>query len=244
MEKIKNVLSVFEDNLKQVDQLGEIGSDVGNILLDMLENLKSDNEQMPAFLPYKQKLDNVIDQIKKLKDHSILTKKYSIIYNQSVVLIVASFESFMNDLVRDIIDYHSEIVSWPEKKQISFDPDVLKYSSPTIGGLIIRSSLREKYNFQDLQSTINFLKDYLGLEVNIVKDLKDSLIECQALRNAIMHNSAKIDERFLKQVRNINTSTQYNNGDPINLNKTDYAKAKDSFEKFASEIVRMVLSKK
>lgn len=244
MEKIEDVLRVFKDNLNQVDQLGKIGSDVGNILLGMLENLKRENEQLTAFLPYKQKLEIVINQIREIKDHPILIKKYGIIYNQSVVLVVAGFESFMNDLVKNIIDYHSEIVSWPEKKQISFDPDVLRYSSPTIGGLIVRSSLREKYNFQDLQSTINFFKDYLQLEININNKLKDKLIEYQALRNAIMHNSAKIDEKFLKQIRNIESSKKYEINDSINLNNAEYVNAKNSFEKFASEIVKMVIGKK
>jgi hypothetical protein len=137
------------------------------------------------------------------------------------------------DLVKNVIDYHSEIINWPEKKQISFDPDVLKYSSPTIGGLIMTSSLREKYNFQDLQSTLKFLEEYLKVELEMDAVLRDSLIEYQASRNVIMHNSSNVDERFLRQIRNINTSKQYKIGDTINLNEIDYKNGKKVFENLA-----------
>lgn len=240
MEKIDNVLNGFLDNLNQIDQLGEIGSDVGNILLDMLNGLKNENEKMEAFLPYKRKLDNVISQVEKIKEHPMLVRKYSIIYNQSVVLIVARFESFMNDLIKNIIDFHPDMINWPEKKLISFDPNILKYSSPTIGALIIGSSLREKYNFQDLQSTINFLKDYLNIEIKIRKELQDGLIEYQALRNVIMHNSAKIDEKFLKQTKDINVSKEYKINDTVDLSKIEYDNAKSYFKNFASEIVKKI----
>ncbi len=243
MEKINNVLETFKNNLKQIDQLSEIGSDAGNILLEMLGNLKRENERMSAFLPYKQKLDIVIDQIRNIKNHPILIEKYKIIYNQSVVLVIATFESFMNDLIKNIIDNYPDIINWPEKKQISFDPNILKYSSPTIGSLIIGSSLREKYNFQDLQSTINFLKEYLHLDLIVEDELKNKLIEYQALRNVIIHNAAIIDDKFLKQIRNIEIKKRYNINDPIKLKEADYKEARNSFEKFSDKIFNMIRKK-
>ena len=236
MEKINNALETFKNNLKQIDQLSEIGSDAGDILLEMLNNLKKENEKMSAFIPYKQKLDVVINQIKNIKNHDLLIEKYRIIYNQSVVLVVATFESFMNDLVKNIIDNYPDIINWPEKKQISFDPNILKYSSPTIGSLIVGSSLREKYNFQDLQSTISFLKEYLGFDLSIEEELKEKIIKYQALRNVIIHNAAIIDDKFLKQIRDIEIKEIYKINNPVKLKEADYKEARDSFEKFSDKI--------
>lgn len=67
MEKIDNVLDAFNNNLSSIDQLGKIGSDVSDILLGMLADLKKQNEKFSGFLPYKQKLDNILSQIENIK---------------------------------------------------------------------------------------------------------------------------------------------------------------------------------
>lgn len=241
MNKIEEVLNKFQQNLKHIDQLGEIGTDASDILLGILDSLKRENEFLDGFMPYKGKLDNAIEQVKTIKDHSSLKEKYNTIYNQSVVLIIASFESFMNDLVRDLIDFFPEVVNWPDKKQISFDPNILKYSSPTLGSLIVKSSLREKYNFQDLQPVLDFLKDYLKIELNIENDLKEKLIKYEALRHVIIHNSAKIDEKFKKQIREMSYSNNYDNGDDVKLIKDDYLEARNSFSELAEQITKEVV---
>lgn len=146
----------------------------------------------------------------------------------------------MNDLVREIIDNYPDIIKWPEKKQISFDPKILSYSTPTIGGLIVKSSLRDKYNFQDLKSTLDFLKDYLNVELKLEDDLKSKIIKYQALRNSIVHNSSKVDEKFLKQVKNLSSKNQYKNNDIIKLNESDYTEARDSFKIISSNIIEKI----
>lgn len=244
MEKLLSVLQKLEDNLKSIDQLGEIGSDAGDLLLEMLHNLKEQNEGIPGFKPYKDRLDNTIGQIMVIKDHPLLKKKYSIIYNQSVVLVVASFESFMNDLVRDLIDFYPEVIEWPEKKQISFDPNILKYSSPSLGSLIVKSSLRERYNFQDIKSVLDFLKDYLNTNIRLEAQLKEALIKYEALRHVIIHNSAKIDERFKKQVRDMSYCSEFIIGESVELLEENYKEARLSYLTFANNIIHQIEERK
>jgi len=237
MKKIKDVLNKFEENLKSIDQLGEIGSDVGGILLEILTDLKYKNKDSEGFKPYKDNLDKAIEMVKNIKDHDILKEKYQIIYNQSVILVVAAFESFMNELVRDLIDFYPEIIEWPEKKQVSFDPNILKYSSPSLGSLIVKSLLVKKYNFQDLKSVLDFLKDYLKIDVKLDDNLKDKLIKYAALRHVIIHNSAKIDEKFIKQIREISYKDDYKIDDDVKLSGKDYKEVRSCFLQLAKKIV-------
>ena len=154
---------------------------------------------------------------------------------------ISVFESFMNDLVRMIIDNYPNLIKWPEKKQISFDPNILDYYSPTLGELIIKSSLREKFNFQDLQSTLKFLEEYLSVKLNLREEVTNNIIKYQALRHTIVHNFSTIDDKFMKQVRNIKNN--YKIGDNVKLNENDYSEAKKSFDDLVKEIIDKVKEK-
>ena len=176
------------------------------------------NSTIPGFEPIKHNIKRTIKLVEDIKNHPILKNKYRIIYNQSLVLLVACFESFMNDLVRDVVDTRPEIVSWPDKRLISFDPSVLRYSSPTIGSLVVKH-LREKYNFQDLKSTLDFLSEYFKVDLSLEKDLKDRIIVYEALRHVIIHNSGKVDEKFIKQVRDTVFAIDYKIGEVVNINE-------------------------
>ena len=158
---MKEIKEKFEENLKMIDQIVSIGDDIGNLVVVMLENLKKQYESMPAFLEYKNKLNTTINVIRNIKDHDSLKQKYQIIHNQALVLIVENFESFLNDLIKETIDRHSYLITWPEsKKKLAVDVTLLRYSLPSVGDLVL-TSLKGEVNFQDLQSTIKFLKEYL-----------------------------------------------------------------------------------
>lgn len=234
---IYGVYKQFIDNVNSVNSITNIGSDVADIVSGLLIGLKRDNEKISGFIPYKQKLDVVINQIKEIKEHPILKEKYSIIYNQALVLLVSNFEYFFNNLVKVIVDNYSELIKWPkEDKKIVFEVGILDYKVPSIGEIVLQS-LRNEFNFQDLQSTLKFLSEYLQTDVKISEDLKDEIIKYQACRHVIVHAFSKVDPKFLKQVANTKYSKKFSHGSKIVINQDEYILAKNNFLTFSKVIV-------
>ena len=145
MDKIEEIEEKFRLNLEQIDQMTKIGSDTGNILLNLLEDSYKEYKKISGFIPFKKVIERDIEIIKHIKNHPSLKNKYGIIYNQAVVLIVSNFESFMNDLFKGLIDDYLYLLSWPEKKKISIDTEFFRYSNSASIGEIIVKSLKRRY---------------------------------------------------------------------------------------------------
>lgn len=227
---INEVKNIFIENLKTVDQIVETPSTVGTVAVDMLRALQKENEKLSGFIPYKQKLEEIISTIDKIKSHKVLKEQYQVIYNQATVLIISHFESFLSDIFKSVFDDYSYLMSWPDKKT-QLDLNMLNYSySPTLGEIIIHN-LRAKgeVNFQDLQSTIRTFEEYLQMKPKFENSLIDDIIYYQALRNVIIHNSGKVDEKFLKQTRNLKTKPYNGIGDEIHITEIDFIKIKKVF---------------
>ncbi|MFA6193256.1 MAG: hypothetical protein WC726_00100 [Parcubacteria group bacterium] len=241
MKTLTDVKNNFDENLKMVDQIVNIGSDVGNLAVNFLEGLEKQNEALSGFIPYKQKLGIVIQTIKDIKDAPQIKSKYEIILNQALVLVVENFESFLNDCVKVIINCYPGIIEWPEKKKIlPVNVDVLRYSSPTVGDLVM-ASLKGEINFQDLQSTLRFFKDYLKIDFDLKN--KDNIIFAQALRNIIVHNSNTVDHGFLSQIRNTGYAEKFKDKERIMLSEIKYRELLGDFSGFSEKIIKELKSK-
>ena len=234
MSEIDQPINNFKQNLEKVDELTSIGTDVSRLSVSFLRSLLEQNKSLPAFIPYKEKLQRTIDTIDQIKNHETLKDKFRVVYAQSLVLVVANFESYLNETAINIFDNYPYLVKWPEKK-MALDLSLLKYSVPSTGELILRS-LKDKFNFQDLQSTLLFLREYLEVNPGLSNDMRDAVILYQAQRHVIIHNIGKIDDRFLAQVRETEYSSKYSKDDFIALSENDYSKARDCFIEFASRI--------
>lgn len=240
---ILEISKKYSENVVAIDQISNIGSDVSEILLGFLEALKKENEKISGFALYKEKIDRVIQQIQSIKSHPVLKTKYEVMYNQAIVLLVSNLEASLIDLVVKLVDEYHEIIRWPkEDKKIVFEVGTLNYKFPSLGELVVES-LSNEFNFQDLQSTLRFFKDYLGIDLNLENILKDTLIKYQALRHVIIHSFSKIDESFLKQMRNTALAKRYAINERVKLKESDYIEAKDAFLKLISGLIDGIHSK-
>ncbi len=238
MKNLSEVQENFQDNLKMVEQIVSIGSDVGNLLVGMLEDLKTQNESISGFLPYKEKIERTIGLVRMVKDDSRLKSKYEIIRNQAIVLIVENFESFLNDCVKTLVNEYPGAIKWPEKKKtLPVNTDVLRYSIPTVGDLVVASLKKEEVNFQDLQSTLKFFKDYLELEIKLTDEECDRIIFTHALRNIVVHNGNAVDSAFLSQVRNTRYAKKYKDKEKILLSEEEYQEIIRGFSRFSETVI-------
>lgn len=236
---LEKPLNNFKNNISKIDKLVSIGSDVSDITVNLLEDLLKKYESIPGFLEFKSKLEQDINLIKNIKNNPLLKDKYAAIYQQALVLIVSNFESFLSELSITAFDEYAYMVKWPEKK-LSLDLEVFKYSTQTVGEIVMRS-IKEKYSFQDLQAMINFFDEYFGFKLDINNDLRNKIVLCHAKRHSLIHNLGRVDDKFLKQVREIKGAhMKFSKGDSININENEYLDAKQTFiglaEKISSEM--------
>jgi hypothetical protein len=142
----------------------------------------------------------------------------------------------MNSLFRTLIDDYPNKIKWPAKKKVAIDLSLLEYSTPSVGGLVVKS-LKGEINFQDLQSTKRFLKEYLEIDVQLKKKLKEKIIFYQALRHIIIHNSGIVDSEFLKQIKSTSFHNQYKDGEEAKIDEKIYNDAKNVFSDFVEKII-------
>ena len=231
----------FDDNLVKIDQVVNVGTEIGDIAVSFLKDLEDKYSNTMGFLEYKGKLIRAIKMIKEIKDNPDIKKKYEIIYNQAVVLVVSSFETFMDDVFREIINNQPYLLHWSDEK-VRIDLSTFKYSFPTIGDLI-SNAFDDRFNFQDLQSTARFLEQMLGIKDILEEKEKDLIIFYQAIRHVIIHNSAKIDTAFINQVKNTEYRDKYNESDEVKLLESQYKQVKKVFSHFTGEIILKIKKK-
>lgn len=237
MININKIRKNFSYNLNEIDKINKLGNDVIELTVDLLLSLKEQNEQLTAFVPYKEKLDNTISQIRNLKTHKIVADKYQVIFNQSVVLIISTFEIFLSEFVTEVANNMSEMIKWNEKEKISINPTDYYYTDISFGRIVLKH-IKQKYSFQDIQSIRRLIKDYFGFEINIPKDDLDDLIFYQAARNAIVHNLSQVDEEFRNQIRTTKYYIKYvAHEHKLQLKKYHYDNAKESYKKLFEKIL-------
>lgn len=239
MKEISKVKDKFEISIKEIEDLTNIGLDVSNICLSSLKNLQEKHKDLVSCKEYSLKVDAVIKVIEGIRGHQLLKEKYDILYGESLALIVSRFESFMNDIFKVLINYYPERIAWKENKRVSIDVNLLGYSHLTMGELIVKS-LRSEISFQDLQSTIRFLADYLKITKELItEEERNQIIFFQAVRNVIVHNNYIIDNNFLRQIRGTPFYLKFKKkvARKILINKDIYDKSKEIFLKFAQSII-------
>jgi hypothetical protein len=227
----------FLSNIEKIDKIVNVGSEIGNLVVNFLDSLSKNYEKMEGFHEYKRKLNRVVDLIKDIKGNVGLKSSFNAIYNQSLVLVVSNFESFLNEFYKMLFDEYPFLINWPENK-IGIDVSIFNYSTPTTGDLILRA-LKEKYSFQDLKSTIEFAKKFTEVEIDLTTQQKDNIIFYQGVRHAIIHNSAKADHGLIKQLRGTQYFFAHSEGDDLIITDKDYDQAKKEFLNIAETITRL-----
>lgn len=244
MKNLDEVQKNFQDNLEMIRQIVNIGSDIGDLLVGMLTDLQKQNDSIPGFLPYKERIERTIGMVRMIKDDPRLKLKYEVIRNQAVVLIVENFESFLNDCVKTLVNEYPGAIKWPDKKKVlPVNMDVLRYSIPTVGDLVVASLKKEEVNFQDLQSILRFFEEYLTLDIKLEDAERDRIIFAHALRNIIVHNASVVDSGFLSQVRNTRYRDAYTDKEKILLSEEKYQEIIEDFSQFSITVIRDLQSR-
>lgn len=224
----------FEQSVHEIDKIRSMGSDV---ILFSIESLNALAKECRTEKKYgiERKIQNTILALKNINtSKSELNTKLTAIRNQSLIILVSNFERFLNDFTVMLVENYSYLIEWPDKKS-SIDLSAFRYGAPSLGEIVLRA-LREKYTFQDLKSILDFAKQLLGVSVNLKKEKIDKIILIHAKRHVLIHNSGRVDDKFQKQIRDLDGFHFFSNSEIVEITEEEYVEAKELILDLAKEI--------
>jgi len=234
---IDQPLIKFKKNVEEIGKLRSIGKDILEFSKSSLVLLLEESEKQRCH-GIKRKIETTIQALENIGESSVdMKEKLATINNQSLVLLVSNFERFLSEYTILLVEEYSYLIKWPEKK-FSIDLGAFQHGTPTLGEVVLRS-LREKYNFQDLKSILDFTKDIFGINISLEDSVKDNIIFFHALRHILIHNLGIVDNQFLKQIRNIrqkSPETSFTKDEKIDVSEKSYHEAESIFVEFGNEI--------
>lgn len=197
------VVTSFSENARDVERLIDFDRDVVELMIVSLDALKRD---VPAPIhSFKGRIDRVIEIVRGIRDHDSLKSKYDTVCNQAVVLLVSHFASALGDLFRDavsqtlvsedsdgILDEELKL-TFREMKDRNWD---IKAAA---GDLLIA---KKDLTFQDMQSTVRAFDRYIGVKIEKGQRM-NNIILGQAARHVIVHASARVTDRTIKQLEKV-----------------------------------------
>ena len=224
----------LERTINEIDKIRSIGDMVINFAVDSLNSLANDfNEQKQYGI--ERRIQTTTAALKNIdSSHSEFGIKLTAIRNQSLILLVSNFERFLNDLTIVLVEEYSYAINWPDQK-LSIDFGSFQYGRPKLGEIVL-ASFRDKYNFQDLRSILDFVERIFGVKIELEKERMNKIVLLHAKRNILVHNLGLIDAKFLKQIRDTKYRLKYSIGDEISVSEKDYTEARDLILKLAKEI--------
>ncbi len=226
----------FLSNINNVYKLIDFDRIILDFSINALERQKRDLQNLHGIRNPAMLAENTLTIIKNIRNNDSLRPKYKVMFNQCIVLLVSIFASSIADLFREGI---YKLAKKGKSKNLKSEElkisvaDLIEYGSEIerrLGHLIAD---KNDYSFQDMQSIGKAFKQYF--EFNMEKDIDvHNIILAQAGRHVIVHDAAKINERFIRQVsganpRNIKPDIS---GTVIEFTSEEVKQAAESMQKY------------
>lgn len=212
--ELDQAYSLFNENLLQILSLE----------YDINKGLSLYKSERQAIL----NVYEILEEEEQILDHfrthiKRMERSPDIIHSMSLIYMVAHFEVFWSTVTELLLSFFWESMKSKEKT-ISYY-DALSFNSTKELRKHIISKEIYKVGFGGIRDRINFLEDRLNLifEYEKLQGVRnnwnsieiDSLIEVHSTRNIIIHNSGKIDARYLHE----NKASKFKIGENRELSK-------------------------
>jgi len=200
---MKSTVNTFKNNIESVKKLINFDREVLDLAIGSIEELhdlllnnqKITNEQLNG--------KRTLDIISGIRTNDSLKSRYSIINNQSIVLLVSYFSSAVADLFRSAskiaVDIHKEKTVLDEELKIKVSELSQLNSSlgEAVGDLLIS---KNNISFQDMKSIQREFKKYFHIKIEKDKSV-NNIILSQACRHSIAHEAGIVNKRILNQLQ-------------------------------------------
>jgi hypothetical protein len=237
----------FAVNVSEVERLIDFDRDLIQIMILSLESLKRDvPQQLHSF---NSRIDRVVQIVTGIRANDSLKSKYDTVCNQAVVLLVSHFSSVLGDLFRkavsDSLDRENNRILLDEELKLTFRE--IKDKNWNIKGSAADLLIAKKdLTFQDMQSVARAFDTYVGIQID--KDqCANNIILGQAARHVIVHASAIVTERMIKQLIKITPRTlkqSLEQGQPLIFTKEEVLQLKNEMVHFVEALVNKLEAKK
>ena len=199
---MKTALDTFDANVKQVHNLMNFDKGIMDIVLHHLQHLKEMLTRQGNVRPT-QEVDKYITVFSNIQKNDSLRIHYETIVNQCVVLLVSYFATALEDVFKhcllssldrdtpDTISAEKVTFSLAELKELDFNV------AERIADIV---ATKDDMSFQDMKSVSRAFSSYFDFAPDRDSTLNNIIIG-QAARHIIVHNGAKINARFTRQIR-------------------------------------------
>ena len=230
----------FIKNIDDIFRLMDFDRVILKFAIDGIEGLqenlrKSHDIENPRLLA-----QNTLQMLKSIQDHDSLRPKYQVIFNQCIVLLVSVFASSIADIFRggicllaqkgDSKHLKNEELKISVADLLEFDGEI----NERLGHLIAD---KNDLSFQDMKSIGRAFKEYFGFDIPKDKNV-NNIIMAQAGRHVIVHDSARINERIIRQVSGANPRDlkPVLGGDTIQFDSEEVKLAADSMLEYFRQV--------
>jgi hypothetical protein len=150
--------------------------------------------------------EHVVQDLRSVSENDSLRPKYKQMFNQCVVLLVSYLGSALADVFRTALPTALEHVD-PKTLRVELKVSLRELSTldpqADLASLLID---RRGLSFQDMKSTVEAFRTYVGVEVG--GDCRtNNIVTGQACRHVIVHTGSVADERLLRQLKNASPRT-------------------------------------
>lgn len=244
MDYLTDIFADFQDRLNDIAKVDGINYELIKIFKSNLDTIEKDIQQTGKFGGLLQKVNRyqkTLDAVEQLPE---MKADFQTLREQSVVLIISAFEVFVGDIFRAIANNSPEYYVWPDKdKKIAIGIDSFT-ANFTLGDAIIAHLENKQYSFQDLGSIVKAVSDYLGVEFQTEKSMRDIIVLGTASRHLIVHKASTVDRQFLHQTRDVDKdSITYNDGDRISISEEFVNNLRENIITFSADLIQTLIQR-
>ena len=230
----------LESKLNDIAQIIEVNNTIVELVETSLKDIKEKILNLGKGGGISSQIDNIIQQLSNIPNNEEVLLGKSRMREQVLVLFVSAFETYLCELIRGIANCEPSKFKFSDKKEkISFDQQLLK-DDFTLGDALLEHMISKGANFQDLKSTIETLKNYLDMQIELSHEDRDILILSASMRHVIIHNSSMVNRKFLNQVRDTAFNDTYKKADTITVEPELVSDLKTAILGFADQLVSMI----
>lgn len=197
----EEIEQVFRRNVQAVQSIINLDKEIIDLTLHHLESKQK---------KLKQHIDNphldlskTIKMVGSIRAGGTLSKRYDVVRNQCIVLLVSYFGSAVGDLFRaGLRERASEIKS---RRLLDYELK-LRIADLQTHSFDLKDAFPDLFledagiSFQDMKSLREAFADYL--EVQLPKDeCMNNIITAQAFRHALAHAGARVDKKLIRQLQ-------------------------------------------
>lgn len=222
IELNKNIIDIANDSLGLItDELKQAGKGGGIIA----------------------QIANKSTVLSKLSDNEEIKKQILIVREQVAVLFITSLEVYSSDVIRLVGNERSDLFNFKNSNEkITFDQRMLK-DGFRLGDAILEHILAKGNSFQDLQSSLRIFSEYLDIKIVLTEENREALILIAASRNIIIHNSSKVNRKFLDQIERTKYKHKFVLDETVSIDDDIIVLAKDAIEEYASQITGALIDR-